>query len=151
MHCAFRQAIAYAYPGVSLRTRGKRLICAKVRASAAAEQVSLGSEVEDQGERIEGIASCKSCGGLGKLPRGGFHKKNPLNPAKLLRKDPSEYNIAALSFLWTQFRPCPRYDMTKGRCHTACKLLGPSPVDCHFICSLLKEQQLNHVTSKLEL
>ena len=93
MHCALRQTIASAYPCLTLRRRIKPLSRGGVRASAAAEQISLGSLSEGREERIEGIASCKCCEGLGKLPKGGFHKKNPLNPAKLLRKNAFQYKL----------------------------------------------------------
>ena len=89
MHCVIRPVAASAYPQVLFRRRGRHLSGGKVFSRAAAPQLGFEKLPESQEldqERVEGIAKCQSCGGLGKLPRGGFHKKNPLNPAKLQRK-----------------------------------------------------------------
>ena len=69
----------------SLQPKKVPSVSLRLRASAAASQSSTEAQIEgSRVAQVEGISSCTACGGLGKLPRGGFHKKNPLNPAKLL-------------------------------------------------------------------
>jgi hypothetical protein len=54
-------------------------------AETAASETS-GEEVITKTDKYAAVGSCKDCKGVGRLPLGGYHKKNPLNPAKLLGK-----------------------------------------------------------------